>query len=227
MVDWLVTQGDILLDLLRIINHHGARLATPLRTIQKLYSNDDPEIIPFTETIIQPSGVHMNYPLYLIDSATKMNNDNEVSRPLKNLSRLDQSAIDLSRSSEVSNLENEQKLTVMMSKKEGNSDVSDPSSNQIDVPDKRQSKLKSRPDESDSVKLNSTSSSELCDSAEIEKTNMMLPRTRSSSLEDNLVLGVALDGSKRTLSIEQNIDIESEEIATPQKRQGTSWKPEK
>lgn len=38
------------MDLLRVISHHGARLATPIRTVIKMYSDVDFEIDPFDDT---------------------------------------------------------------------------------------------------------------------------------------------------------------------------------
>lgn len=65
-------QEAILLDLLRVISHHGARLATPIRTIQKLYSDYDLEIDPFDSTIFTPSRAKGNHSVPFIDEGEKI-----------------------------------------------------------------------------------------------------------------------------------------------------------
>ena len=45
-------QESILLDLLRVISHHRARLATPIRTVQKIYGEADLENVPFAGYMI-------------------------------------------------------------------------------------------------------------------------------------------------------------------------------
>ncbi|KAL9660456.1 hypothetical protein QQ045_025271 [Rhodiola kirilowii] len=45
--EYLCVKEAILLDLLRVISHHRARLATPIRTIQKVYTDADMDSVPF------------------------------------------------------------------------------------------------------------------------------------------------------------------------------------
>ncbi|XP_073361317.1 mechanosensitive ion channel protein 2, chloroplastic isoform X2 [Aegilops tauschii subsp. strangulata] len=47
--EYLNVQEEVLLDFLRIIGHHRARLATQTRTVQKSYGNADIDNIPFGE----------------------------------------------------------------------------------------------------------------------------------------------------------------------------------
>jgi len=51
--EYLCVKEAILLDLLRVISHHRARLATPIRTVQKVYGDSETQNIPFEETIFR------------------------------------------------------------------------------------------------------------------------------------------------------------------------------
>lgn len=51
--EYLCVKEAILLDLLRVISHHRARLATPIRTVQKVYGDSETQNIPFEETILR------------------------------------------------------------------------------------------------------------------------------------------------------------------------------
>ncbi|KAK7282890.1 hypothetical protein RIF29_11995 [Crotalaria pallida] len=66
--EYLRVKEAILLDLLRVIGHHGARLATPIRTIQK--SDADLEIDPFDDTVFTGSNAMPNHPI--IDTSYKV-----------------------------------------------------------------------------------------------------------------------------------------------------------
>lgn len=68
----VIKQEAILLDLLRVISHHGARLATPIRTIQKMYSDSDLEIDPFDSAIFTRSRAKGNHSVPFIDDGEKI-----------------------------------------------------------------------------------------------------------------------------------------------------------
>lgn len=72
-----MNQEAILLDLLRVISHHRARLATPIRTVQKMYSDTDLENIPFADTIYN-RGAASNRPLLLIEPSYKINGEDKA-----------------------------------------------------------------------------------------------------------------------------------------------------
>lgn len=74
----MAKQEAILLDLLRVISHHRARLATPIRTVQKLYSDTDLENIPFAETIYSRDGVAPNRPLLMIEPPYRINGEEKT-----------------------------------------------------------------------------------------------------------------------------------------------------
>eukprot|EP00252_Welwitschia_mirabilis_P012634 TRINITY_DN278_c0_g1_i4.p1 TRINITY_DN278_c0_g1~~TRINITY_DN278_c0_g1_i4.p1 ORF type:complete len:767 (+),score=111.41 TRINITY_DN278_c0_g1_i4:295-2595(+) len=64
--EYLCVKEAIFLDLLRVISHHRARLATPIRTIQKVYGDSDTQNIPFEDSL---SGRPINRPLLLMESS--------------------------------------------------------------------------------------------------------------------------------------------------------------
>ncbi|GLJ15111.1 hypothetical protein SUGI_0247000 [Cryptomeria japonica] len=69
MEEYLCVKEAILLELLRVIRHHNARLATPIRTLYKTYSDSVIENIPFEETISGRGGVSSNRHFLLIESS--------------------------------------------------------------------------------------------------------------------------------------------------------------
>lgn len=74
-------QEAVLLDLLRVISHHRARLATPIRTIQKIYSDasdTDMENVPFTDSIYNHGGVASKRPLLLIEPPYRINGEDKA-----------------------------------------------------------------------------------------------------------------------------------------------------
>ncbi|XP_062100366.1 mechanosensitive ion channel protein 2, chloroplastic [Humulus lupulus] len=76
--EYLCVKEAILLDLLRVISHHRARLATPIRTVQKIYSDADLENIPFADSVYNRGGVTSNRPYLLIEPPYKINGDDKT-----------------------------------------------------------------------------------------------------------------------------------------------------
>jgi MscS family membrane protein len=68
----VIKQEDILLDLLKVISHHGARLATPIRTIQKMYGDRDLETDPFEDAIFTRSNAKGSRSIPFIDPPYKV-----------------------------------------------------------------------------------------------------------------------------------------------------------
>lgn len=66
------------MDLLRVISHHRARLATPIRTVQKIYSDADLENIPFTDSAFARGGVGPSRPLLLIEPSHRINGEDKT-----------------------------------------------------------------------------------------------------------------------------------------------------
>ncbi|KAJ9670244.1 hypothetical protein PVL29_026657 [Vitis rotundifolia] len=76
--EYLCVKEAILLDLLRVISHHRARLATPIRTVQKIYSDADFENIPFADSAFARGGVAPNRPLLLIEPPYRINGEDKT-----------------------------------------------------------------------------------------------------------------------------------------------------
>ncbi|KAL3527545.1 hypothetical protein ACH5RR_012201 [Cinchona calisaya] len=74
--EYLCVKEAILLDLLRVIRHHRARLATPIRTVQKIYSDAEMENIPYGDSIFN-QGTASKRPLHFIEPPYKIINGEE------------------------------------------------------------------------------------------------------------------------------------------------------
>ncbi|XP_031108783.1 mechanosensitive ion channel protein 2, chloroplastic isoform X1 [Ipomoea triloba] len=82
--EYLCVKEAILLDLLRVIRHHRARLATPIRTVQKVYSDADLDNIPFASDSVFNQGAASSRPLLLIEPPYKVNGEDRTkARPLR------------------------------------------------------------------------------------------------------------------------------------------------
>ncbi|KAJ8440069.1 hypothetical protein Cgig2_025268 [Carnegiea gigantea] len=179
--EYLCVKEAILLDLLRVISHHRARLATPIRTIRKVYSDADADNIHFSETAFNGSRTASNHPFLLVDPSYKIYGDNKTkssARPTR------------------ANEEKDEKS---------------------DETQKSEAKLDSKTDDQEKVDVNETGDSE-SDPGEKESQPSVPKRDEESpatptkgraALDDNIVLGVALDGSKRTLPIEEEMPTSS------------------
>ncbi|KAJ9177510.1 hypothetical protein P3X46_012726 [Hevea brasiliensis] len=76
--EYLCVKEAIMLDLLRVISHHRARLATPIRTVQKIYSDADLENIPFADSTYNRGGMASNRPLLLIEPSYRINGEEKT-----------------------------------------------------------------------------------------------------------------------------------------------------
>ncbi|KAL0449483.1 UNVERIFIED_CONTAM: Mechanosensitive ion channel protein 2, chloroplastic [Sesamum latifolium] len=70
--EYLCVKEAILLDLLRVIRHHRARLATPIRTVQKYFTDADLDGVPFSDSMFSRGAV-TNRPLLLVEPSYKVN----------------------------------------------------------------------------------------------------------------------------------------------------------
>ncbi|XAR73489.1 hypothetical protein NMG60_11007475 [Bertholletia excelsa] len=75
--EYLCVKEAILLDLLRVISHHHARLATPIRTVQKIFSDSDLETMSFSDSTFN-GGAASNRPLLLIEPPYKINGEDRT-----------------------------------------------------------------------------------------------------------------------------------------------------
>ncbi|XP_010692397.2 mechanosensitive ion channel protein 2, chloroplastic [Beta vulgaris subsp. vulgaris] len=159
--EYLCVKEAILLDLLRVVSHHRARLATPIRTIRKVYTEADADNIPFSETVYNGSGAVNNHPFLLIEPSYKINSDNKT----KSSTRKDEKS---------------------------------------DVTSKSDTKVDAKFDDQDKLDANDKAASvvEPIVLKRDDESQATSPAARTA-LDENIVLGVALEGSKRTLPIEE------------------------
>lgn len=192
-----------------MISHHRARLATPLRTYQKVYGESDVDRVPFGETIFSEAKPAANRHLLLIEPPYKINNDDKTRA---------------SASSVQPNNEEKDEKGMMAGRTSSNLDDEKVDQNISSGNDSGKMKVTTTMmSSSDAVQLAVGSSDEMfgdeeqdLESDEIDKvlttsptTTQDIPRPSNTLLEDNIILGVALEGSKRTLPIDE------EESAVP------------
>ncbi|KAG8373439.1 hypothetical protein BUALT_Bualt11G0024400 [Buddleja alternifolia] len=155
--EYLCVKEAILQDLLRVVRHHRARLATPIRTVQKIFKDADLDSIPFSESLFN-QGAASKQPVLLIEPTYKVNGDDKTKTQPRPAKPTPDSKMD-------GRDETETKEDPKIASKNGNST------------------MKSKADGTSSV--------------------------IKPSMEENIVLGVALDGSKRTLPIEEDMEPSS------------------
>ncbi|KAG6644442.1 hypothetical protein I3843_08G056200 [Carya illinoinensis] len=233
MEEYLSVKEAILLDLLRVISHHRARLATPIRTVQKIYNGGDLENIPFADTIFTRSGPYANRPLLLIEPSNRISGDDKnksSARPMRNVEKDTKvEAVSTPDSKADTNTESASSL-------DPKTDHKTPGNSVSDCTDQNNSEVLQLKHENtggagkETMELNSkgvtyhgsTVEKPLASSLEAssERTEISSAslqakqdggRAVASStipmphLEENIVLGVALEGSKRTLPIEEEV----------------------
>ncbi|XP_027768661.1 mechanosensitive ion channel protein 2, chloroplastic-like isoform X3 [Solanum pennellii] len=80
--EYLCVKEAILLDLLRVIRHHRARLATPIRTVQKIYSDADLDNMTYDSAFSR--GAASTRPLLLIEPSYKVHGEDRTKgRPIR------------------------------------------------------------------------------------------------------------------------------------------------
>ncbi|KAJ6815925.1 mechanosensitive ion channel protein 2, chloroplastic-like [Iris pallida] len=195
--EYLCVKEAVLLDLLRVISHHRARLATPIRTVQKSYSDADTENIPFSDTIVTRAGTPINRPLLLIEHPSRISGDDKSKHRTPPRSDDDELNKTIAASEPMPTQVAEgtiQNNSDKKQKKKENSklDTSEVSPSTIKPP------LAEAPSEHAEVVLPLTVKN---DSEKPPFTSS--PSATRSVFEDNIVLGMALEGSKRTLPMDE------------------------
>ncbi|KAJ8773333.1 hypothetical protein K2173_028510 [Erythroxylum novogranatense] len=264
--EYMCAKEAVLMDLLRVVSHHRARLAMPIRTIQKVYSEPDLDNTAYADTIFSRSRAAVNRPLLLIEPSYKINGDDKVkasSRSTRTTDEKDEVEEPLfsdpkgdAKPSSTPNVDSKRETSASNTRK--NSKVSLPTSDsQVNLaPDnvvrkKAEAQCTGRSTSTGTWQLNteeltseggtaeksianSESSNDRSDTPSvISQDKQDAERSVASSsvgrpqLEENIVLGVALDGSKRTLPIEEEIPsspfpVESKELASSRNGGGTS-----
>ncbi|KAK8597071.1 hypothetical protein V6N12_065547 [Hibiscus sabdariffa] len=244
--EYFCVKEAILLDLLRVISHHRARLATPIRTVQKIYGEAEIEDVPFADTIFRRSRAATNRPLLLIEPSYKINGDDKV----KASTRVNEEKNSMEEATSTSDLKGNTNSGSTLDSKEdkvtappstNNSGSSSKASlskaengklvpgGSVDVNSEKQfseSKSETRmPASSGRVVINDPQSAN--EESEIpvgvsqakqdaEKSIPQPSVARPPSLEENIVLGVALEGSKLTLPIEEEMSAELEGLGSHQ-----------
>lgn len=237
----MLIQEAILLDLLRVISHHRARLATPIRTVQKIYSEPDVEST-FADTIFTRSTAATNRPFLLIETNI-INGDDKTKASTRSDSKID------FKDGSTSNLDNAQtddKVTSASgSDSDSNGKVSATSTSKTETPyagtigsvqNNSEKQVKKpgdapigssgdiSPGEGSSLKPSAVSQESGSEKTHISPTTSPTKQDGERPvyvLEDNIVLGVALDGSKRTLPIEEDM-VHSPIIEEP--KELTAWR---
>ncbi|XP_066377805.1 mechanosensitive ion channel protein 2, chloroplastic-like isoform X3 [Miscanthus floridulus] len=203
--EFLNVQEAVMLDLLRIVGHHKTRLATQIRTVQKSYGNADFDNIPFGEDMYSRI---RGRPL-LIDTSARISDDKPKPRPVS--SREEQkvktngSVETKSASPENASLSNsekqEQKKVVPEDARVKNikSDNVTPVTPSLDPATSTSTAGKGKTREPEPTERQGDGSVLVAN-----------PKKESRPVfEDNIVLGVALEGSKRTLPIEEGNPYQS------------------
>ncbi|KAG2539931.1 mechanosensitive ion channel protein 2, chloroplastic-like isoform X1 [Panicum virgatum] len=195
--EYLNVQETVMLDLLRIVGHHKARLATQIRTVQKSYGNADFDNIPFGEGMYSRVG---GRPL-LIDTSARISDDKAKPQPVS--SRDEQkvktnSSVEVKSSPENASLNNSEKQDQKKSVPED-----------ALVKNKQSDNVKPVTSSSDPVtSISKTGKGKTHEPEATERqdgsVSMANPKKESRpAFEDNIVLGIALEGSKRTLPMEE------------------------
>ncbi|KAK7410462.1 hypothetical protein VNO78_01261 [Psophocarpus tetragonolobus] len=204
--EYLRVKEAILLDLLRVISHHGAQLATPIRTIQKICSDTDLETDPFDDTISTRSRSKKTRPFPLIDppykikpsTITNEDKDTKIDETLPSDIKVERDEVAVT-SSSVQKTSKSQKLRKERPRSAGKGTAP---------------KILSTSNELGSGETISPSS-KLDEEKSVVSSSLV-----SCSLEENIVLDAALLGSKRTLPIDeeliQSIPAEPQEVAVHQ-----------
>lgn len=262
------TQEAVLLDLLRVISHHRARLATPIRTVQKVYSDAEMDNIPFSDTIV----THVNRPLLLIEPPQRINGEDKAKvhatprpneeqaakstesssssepKPCTVIDGTVQSSSEKQQQVRSTPLPNEEQAlkstassepkptTVIdgtaqsssekQQQKKTNSAEIRPKSNKRDSKSQLEGSEKSSLVETASDPVEVTAPPAVKN--ENEKPMASSPSVARPAYEQNLVLNVAIEGSKKTLPIEEEeikpvpLPVEASEMAGSRSSNGSS-----
>jgi MscS family membrane protein len=242
------------------VSHHRARLATPIRTFQKVYSEPTSENIPFGDTIFTRSRAAVNRPL-LIEPQYKVNGEDKVKPSTRSTraneekdAKIDETASsdskgddnlaatstsppgvnskDKSKSSSDAQIQNtgsdssvEKTSKTMQPKKESAGDAGKGSTTPASKNLAQSAVSETSPVTSHESGRGETASATSSQSKQDEEKSSVPPSSLRPPLEENILLGVALEGSKRTLPIEEETSpspnlAESQEFAVQRNGNG-------
>ncbi|GFP92009.1 mechanosensitive ion channel protein 2 chloroplastic [Phtheirospermum japonicum] len=199
----------ILLDLLRVIRHHRARLATPIRTVQKIFTDADLDSIPFSDSIFS-RGPASNRPPLLIEPLYKINGEDKTnksqSRPTRANGEDDGKAT--AKSTPDNKVDAKGEPTSTADSKYGATASTDNKTKEMLKPVSNTDTQKMGQETTSVSSPDGNKRSENVPSTSHSKPDVRqqsVTPTTKPSLEENIVLGVALEGSKRTLPIEEEM----------------------
>ncbi|KAG8383610.1 hypothetical protein BUALT_Bualt04G0031800 [Buddleja alternifolia] len=195
--EYLCVKEAILLDLLRVIRHHRARLATPIRTVQKIFSDADLDNIPFSSDSIFNRGASSNRPLLLIEPSYKINGEDKTKSQTRSTREEDSKATTIAKSTPDNKVDGKGEATLNTDSKTAKETQSSDANAEVVQKPKVETK------EDTKIPAKSPSDSKLNNST--KPVSKQAAIQNKPSLEENIVLGVALDGSKRTLPIEEEM----------------------
>ncbi|KAF8088637.1 hypothetical protein N665_0532s0001 [Sinapis alba] len=234
--EYLCVKEAVLLDLLRVIRHHGARLATPLRTVQRMRNEAEVDSAAFSDIIFNQAA--MNRRFMLIEPSYKINSDDNAKSSLPNsVQKSEEKDPEGQPSESKTEAESNGSVSVSEVKKEKPKAGLDSNSNTGTKGATTSAEQKSEEKKKETLGESRTSEKEDVSDGEGTTEQTLKPKARqgteknsgdqkardgggsgtSSSLEENIVLGVALDGSKRTLPIDEELEasgalVEAEEL---------------
>ncbi|KAL0461432.1 UNVERIFIED_CONTAM: Mechanosensitive ion channel protein 2, chloroplastic [Sesamum latifolium] len=223
--EYLCVKEAILLDLLRVIAHHRARLATPIRTVQKVFTDADLDGIPFSDSVFT-RGAPLDHPLLLIEPSYKISGDDKTKTQARAArANGDEENKAPAKPMPYSKVDAEGEPTLSTDTKSQESELTDNNTKEMETPDakpgeqfgpKVQTGTKDMILTSDPKLSNSTAKSQPQEGGssspqpkqDVRQPVSQAPATKPS-LEENIVLGVALEGSKRTLPIDDDMPTPS------------------
>ncbi|CAN8324240.1 unnamed protein product [Cochlearia groenlandica] len=187
--EYLGVKEAVLLDLLRVIRHHGARLATPIRTVQRMRNEADVDNAGFSDTVFNQAA--MNRRFMLIEPSYKINSDDNNNA--KSSSPQGETSESDAETTENNNTTKKEKPKTGLGGGKASPTVT--SDQQIEH----------KPEEKKKENKDVVSDGEVSTKSKPRKETD--ESSGGGSLEENIVLGVALDGWKRTLPIEDEEEL--------------------
>ncbi|KAG7588353.1 Mechanosensitive ion channel MscS [Arabidopsis suecica] len=227
--EYLCVKEAVLLDLLTVIRHHGARLATPIRTVQRMRNEAEVDSAGFSDIIFNQAA--MNRRFMLIEPSYKINSDDNSKSPSPSPGQkseerdLQEEPSETKAETEnngsvpvpISNAKKEKQKTALGSNSSTGTKGSPTSTSDQPVAQKSEEKKKESAGDSNKAEKDEVSDDEGTTEQTLKsKARQVTEKSSgdskardgggsgtSSLLEENIVLGVALDGSKRTLPIDE------------------------
>ncbi|KAF0889066.1 hypothetical protein E2562_021122 [Oryza meyeriana var. granulata] len=207
--EYLNVQEAVMLDLLRIVGHHRARLATQIRTVQKSYGNADIDNVPFGEEMYS----RVRGRTLLIDTSARISDDKSKPRPasreehkVKTVASAEAKSVSPDNASLSNNSEKqEQKKSVpedgrMKNSKNDHVTTTPLSSVWSENMDPVASTFKTGKGKTQGAVATERGDGDGSVSVANSK------KESRPVFEDNIVLGLALEGSKRTLPIDDGMN---------------------